>query len=198
MPDGSGRAPMPGGAPVVVAVAVVNRVVLALAGAVLLAGAASAARWGGDRVLHAGLRQLEQAGGGFAALAGALGAAAGLALLAAQPPRRPPRRLRLAAPGCSLDGRALRRAVRAGCSGVPGVVRTGCRLARRGRDLELSLTLRIACGTDPGEVLARVSTGVLPPFEELLAPRRLATRIRLTVRHPGPRPRSRFRFRKAV
>ncbi|MFF2776051.1 hypothetical protein ACFVU3_14190 [Streptomyces sp. NPDC058052] len=167
--------------------AVANRLVLALAGTALLAAAASAARWGEGPVMRAGLRHVEQAGVGGSLLAGLVGTAAGLVLLAAQLPRRAPRRLRLAAPGCLLDSRAVRRAVQVACSTVPGVDRTRCRLTRRGRRLELSLTLRIACGTDPGEVLAHVSTVVVPPFEALLAPRRLVARIHLTVRRPRSR-----------
>ncbi|MGW6537900.1 hypothetical protein ACWGBV_14125 [Streptomyces sp. NPDC055051] len=167
-----------------------NRAVLALAGSALLATAAGAVRWGGHDVLRAGLRHAERTGHGYAALVvGLLGAAAGLGLLVAQLPRRAPRRLPLAAPGYALDRRAVHRAVRAGCSGFPGVVRARPRLTRRGRSLDLSLTLRITCGADPGAVLAHVSTVVLPPVEALLAPRRTRFRIRLKVGRPRPRPR---------
>ncbi|MFF0483009.1 hypothetical protein [Streptomyces sp. NPDC004435] len=167
--------------------ALANRSMLALSGCALLAAAAGAARWGGHDVLRAGLRHVERAGHGYVALAGLLGTVAGLWLLAAQLPRRAPRRLRLAAPGCSLDRRAVRRAVRTGCSTVPGVVRARSRLTRDGRSLGLSLTLRIACGTDPGTVLAHVSTVVLPPVEALLGPRPPRTRILLTVARPKAR-----------
>ncbi|MFE3127923.1 hypothetical protein ACFXHD_31425 [Streptomyces hydrogenans] len=163
---------------------VTNRLALALAGTALLACAASGARWGEALALPAGLRHLERAGPALVASASLLGTAAGLGLLVMQLPRRAPRRLRLATPGCALDGRAVRRAVREACSTVPGVVRVRCRLTRRGRDLDLSLTLRIVCGTDPRDVLTRVSTAVLPPVEALLAPRRLHTRIDLRVRRP--------------
>ncbi|MGW5002689.1 hypothetical protein ACWEP8_34105 [Streptomyces hydrogenans] len=169
--------------------AVADRAALALAGTALLAGAAGATRWGGDRILRTGLRYLEQAGHGPVALAGLLGTALWCCLLATRLPRPAPRRLRLPAPGCSLDSRAVRRAVRARCSAVPGVVRARCRLTRRGRRLDLSLTLTLDRGTNPAAVLTDVSTTVLPPFTTLLTPGRLSTRIHLTVpRHRRRRP----------
>lgn len=86
--------------------------------------------------------------------------------------------------GCRLDSRAVRRAVQAGCSAVPGVVGARCRLTSRGRTMGLGITLTVDGTAHLGDVLTGVSDGVLPQIASLLTPRRLQTRIRLHVQRP--------------
>ncbi|MFF6888454.1 hypothetical protein ACFY9F_35305 [Streptomyces sp. NPDC012421] len=161
--------------------ALINRTALALAGLALLALSGAAATWGGHRVVASGLGRLEEAGPHAVVLAGGLAVMAGLWLLAAQSPRSAPRRLRLPAPGCSLDSRAVRRAVRVLCSAVPGVTRTRCRLTRRGSALNLSVSLVLSCTAHPDDVLTEFSDRVLPQITASLAPHRLHTTVHLRV-----------------
>ncbi|MGT2532804.1 hypothetical protein ACU4GG_41375 [Streptomyces nojiriensis] len=165
---------------------VANRMVLALAGITLLAAAAATVGGAGDQVVDAGLRRVRQAGIGPLILTICLALATSLVLLTAQIPRRAPRRLDLPTPGCHLDSRAVRRAVRTGCSAVPGIVRTRCSLTDRGNAMTLSVTLTMDSTARPSEVLAAVTHGVLAQIASLLAPRRLKTRIRLRVQRPRP------------
>ncbi|MCB5169460.1 hypothetical protein LG634_32215 [Streptomyces bambusae] len=166
---------------------VANRTVLALTGLALLAAAGAAAGRVGNQVVDAALRQLRHAGPGPLILTACAALAASSVLLVAQVPRRAPRRLGLPAPGCHLDSRAVRRAVRTGCSAVPGVVRASCRLTGRGHTMTLAVTLTVDSTAHPGEVLSAVTHGVLTQFAALLAPRHLKTRIRLRVQRPRPR-----------
>lgn len=165
---------------------VANRAVLALAGLTLVAAAAVAAGRGEKQVVDAGLGHLRQAWAGPLILAGCLALTASLALLIAQIPRRAPRRLSLPEPGCQLDSRAVRHAVQAACSAVPGIVRARCRLTGRGHTMDLAIVLTVENSAHPGHILAAVSDGVIPQIAPLLAPRRLQTRIRLTVQRPRP------------
>lgn len=160
--------------------AAVNRTVLALAGSALMACASP----GGGFTLHEVAQRAEEAVPGARIWAGCLGLLAGVLLLAAQTGRRAPARLPLPGPGCSLDRRAVRLAVQAGCAQLPGVVRARCRLAGRGRRLRLVVVLRLTGRARPGETVAAVAEGLLPQFAALLAPRRLDTRIHVTVRRP--------------
>ncbi|MYT20851.1 hypothetical protein GTW69_11210 [Streptomyces sp. SID7760] len=165
---------------------VTNRMTLALAGLVLLAAAAATAGGVAGRVVDAGVGQARQADPGLLIVTICLTLAASLVLLTAQVSRRAPRRLALPAPGCQLDSRAVRRAVRTGCSAVPGVVRVRCRLTGRGHTMTLAVTLTVDSTAHVGDVLATVSHGVLVQIADLLGPRRVKTRIRLRVRRPRP------------
>ncbi|MFK0221225.1 hypothetical protein ACIQWN_23920 [Streptomyces vinaceus] len=163
---------------------VANRMVLALAGTALLITATVAARGAENPIVHAALGQVRRYAPGSLILAGCLALAASVVLLTAQIPRRAPRRLRLRAPGCHLDSRAVRRAVRTQCSTLPGVVRARCRLTGRGHAMSLAITLTVDGTAHPADLLAAVSDGVLPQVAALLTPRRLETRIRLHVQRP--------------
>ena len=136
---------------------VANRAALALTGLAFLAWGA-AVWWGEEKIFTAGLRHLEPA----------------------------EHRLRLPAPGCRLDSRAVRHAVRTGCVAVPGVVRARCRLTGRGGAMCLSVTLTVQGTAHPDEVMTAVTDGVLAQITPLLAPRRLHIRIRLRVQRPRP------------
>lgn len=164
-----------------------NRMVLALSGLALLAAAAATARGAEDQFVHAGLSHLPQARLAPLIIGGCLALAASLALLTAQIPRRAPRRLSLQEPGCHLDSRAIRQAVQAGCSAVPGVVRARCRLTGRGHRMSLAIVLTVDRAAHLGDILTAVSDGVLPQIAIVLTPRRLETRIRLRVQRPRPR-----------
>ncbi|MEU2657283.1 hypothetical protein ABZ615_18395 [Streptomyces sp. NPDC007325] len=165
----------------------INRTALTLAGLAVLALSGAAATSGGHRVVASGLRRLEEAGPHAVVLTGGLGVVVGMCLLAAQSPRSASRRLRLPAPGCSLDSRAVRRAVRVLCSAVPGVTRARCRLTRHGDGLKLSVSLVLSCAAHPDDVLSEFSDRVLPQITASLAPRRLRTCVRLTVRRTRSR-----------
>ncbi|MFE0579643.1 hypothetical protein [Streptomyces sp. NPDC058874] len=166
---------------------VFNRMVLAVAGLALLTAAAATAGRVESEAADAAVRQVRQAGPGLLILVCLLALAASLVLLTAQIPRRAPRRLGLLAPGCHLDSAAVRRAVRTGCSAVPGIVRARCRLTGRGPTMTLAVTLTVDSRAHPGEVLAAVTHGVLTQIAAVLSPRHLKTRIRVRVQRPGPR-----------
>ncbi|WP_051804254.1 hypothetical protein [Streptomyces griseus] len=163
-----------------------NRTALGLAGTALLVLGAAAVRWGEEELLTAVLRRLEQTDHRLLLAASGAALAASLVLLAAQIPLPARRRLSLRSPGCRLDSRAVRRAVRTGCAAVPGVVRARCRLTGRRGTMRLALTLTVNGTAHPDEVLTAVADGVLGQIAPLLAPRRLDTRIRLRVRRPRP------------
>ncbi|MFF4299539.1 hypothetical protein ACFY0N_38500 [Streptomyces vinaceus] len=165
---------------------VANRMVLALAGTALLVAATVAARGAENQLVHAALGHVRRSAPGSQILAGCLTLAASVVLLTAQIPRRAPRRLRLPAPGCHLDSRAVGRAVRTQCSTLSGVVRARCRLTGRGNTMSLAITLTVDSTAHPADLLAAVSDGVLPQIAALLTPRRLETRIRLHVQRPRP------------
>ncbi|AZM93553.1 hypothetical protein [Streptomyces sp. W1SF4] len=165
---------------------VANRTALALSGLALLTAGAAATWWGDGKTLVAAVRHLEEADRGLLLTATSTALAASMALLTAQIPRPARRRLNLPAPGCRLDSRALRHAVRAGCATVPGVVRARCRLTGRRRTMRLTITLTVRGSAHPGDVLTAVADGVLVQIEPLLTPRRLHTRIRLQVQRPRP------------
>ncbi|MFI0829720.1 hypothetical protein ACH4Q7_35585 [Streptomyces roseolus] len=164
---------------------VANRAALALTGLAFLAWGA-AVWWGEEKIFTAGLRHLEPAEHRLLLAASSAGLAASLVLLTAQIPLPARRRLRLPAPGCRLDSRAIRHAVRTGCVAVPGVVRARCRLTGRGGAMCLSVTLTVQGTAHPDEVMTAVTDGVLAQITPLLAPRRLRTRIRLRVQRPRP------------
>ncbi|MFE1349268.1 hypothetical protein [Streptomyces sp. NPDC058757] len=166
---------------------VANRTALALVGLALLASGAAAVPRGGERVLAAALRHLGHTDHRLLVAAGGAALAGALVLLTAQLPRPARRRLDLAAPGCRLDSRAVRRAVRDGCAALPGVVRARCRLTGGRRTTRLAVTLTLDATAHPGDVLTAVSDSVLTQVAPLLAPRRLDTRIRLQVRRARPR-----------
>ncbi|MFH8259287.1 hypothetical protein [Streptomyces roseolus] len=164
----------------------VNRMVLALTGLALLASGAAAGWWGEEKAFTSSLRHLEQADHRLLLAGGSAALAASLVLLAVQIPRPARRRLNLPAPGCRLDSRAVRHAVRAGCAAVPGVVRARCRLTGHRGTMRLAITLTVNGTTHPDEVLTAVADGVLVQIAPLLTPRRLHTRIRLQVQRPRP------------
>ncbi|GGY38493.1 hypothetical protein [Streptomyces omiyaensis] len=165
---------------------VANRTALALTGLALLASGAAATRWGEERILTAALRHLEPTDHRLLLAASSAALAASLVLLTAQIRRPGRRRLNLPAPGCQLDSRAVRHAVRTGCAAVPGVVRARCSLTGRRGTMRLAITLTVNGTAHPGEVLTAVADGVLPQITPLLTPRRLHTRIRLRVQRPRP------------
>ncbi|WP_331761207.1 hypothetical protein [Streptomyces anulatus] len=161
-----------------------NRLVLVLAGLVLVAAGAAAARWGAEQVVIAGLGRLQRTDDSLLLAASCAGLAGSLALLTAQITRPAPRLLPV--PGFRLTGRAVRHAAQAACSAVPGVVGARCRLVGRERTKGLTITLTVDSTADPGDILAAVSYGVVPQIAPLLAPCSLHTRIRLRVRRPRP------------
>ncbi|MEU8777097.1 hypothetical protein [Streptomyces sp. NPDC048606] len=167
---------------------VANRVALALVGSALIAGAATATGTAGAMGIGAGVASVRARLGehptAAPALVGCLGLFLGVTLLVARVRGRAPRRrLSLTAPGCTLDAGALRRAVRGGCAEIPGVVRARCRLTGTGARPRLAVTLHLDPGARPDEVLAALTTTVLPPVAALLPPR-LDTEVRLRVRRP--------------
>ncbi|MFE6225934.1 hypothetical protein [Microtetraspora glauca] len=166
---------------------VANRTALALAGLALSASGVAAVLGAEDRILAALSRHPDHADHRLLIAAGGAALAAALVLLTAQIPRPVRRRLQLAVPGCGLDSRAVRHAVQAGCTAVPGVARARCRLTGGRRTTRLTLTLTLNATAHPGDVLTAVSDGVLHQIAPLLTPRRLHTRIRLRVRRPRPR-----------
>ncbi|MFB7517296.1 hypothetical protein [Streptomyces sp. NPDC056144] len=163
---------------------VANRLVLVLTGLALLAAGATAAGRGGEQVVTAGLGRLQRADDSLLLAMGCAGLVASLALLTAQVTRPAPRLLPLPAPGFRLTGRAVRHAVRAGCSALPGVEGVRCRLTGSGRAKGLTVTLTVDGAADPVDILAAVSHDVVQQIAPLLAPCSLHTRIRLRVRRP--------------
>ncbi|GGZ80341.1 hypothetical protein GCM10010371_44840 [Streptomyces subrutilus] len=187
----------------------VNRIVLAGAGVLLLAGGAGVLAADPalssvlpDRVPRfadgsrpvdpaalADWRRLEAwtPGVGAGLLVVALLAAA---LLLLQARRGRVRRLPLERPGAELSTGALREAVEDGLDAVPGVERASVRITGRPAEPVLRIALDLADTARPAEVAARVADTAVAGARAFLAPRRVRAEVRCTVRRGVP-PRAR-------
>ncbi|MGW8913075.1 hypothetical protein ACWGO4_09080 [Streptomyces sp. NPDC055752] len=179
----------------------VNRTLLALTGAALLAGGGWLGLGGGavagrlpgwwprpedgtvllDRARLAGLR-----GTDWWTPVVVAGTAAALLLcltwLLAQPRRDGDRRLPLAGPPLTLRSRAVADAVGSRAEATPGVTRAHVRLSAGRKRSRARVRLLLEPGAAPGRVLERLTHGPLDEARASLAPHPLRTHVRMGVR----------------
>ncbi|MEU6449866.1 hypothetical protein [Streptomyces sp. NPDC046979] len=179
----------------------VNRTLLALTGAALLAGGgwlglsggAAADRlpgWlprpGDGTVLldRAGLADLRGEDWWTPAVVAVTAAALLLCLtwLLAQPRRHGDRRLPLAGPPLTLRSRALADAVAHRAETTPGVARARIRLTAGRKRSRAGVRLLLEPGAAPGRVLEQLTHGPLDEARASLAPHPLPTHVRMGVR----------------
>ncbi|MFG3163354.1 hypothetical protein ACGFY8_26165 [Streptomyces sp. NPDC048232] len=179
----------------------VNRTLLALTGAALLAGGGWLGLSGGavaDRLPgplprpgdgtvlldRAGLADLRGEDWWTPAVVAVTAAALLLCLtwLLAQPRRHGDRRLPLAGPPLTLRSRALADALAHRAEATPGVARARIRLTAGRKRSRAGVRLLLEPGAAPGRVLEQLTHGPLDEARASLAPHPLRTHVRVGVR----------------
>ncbi|MCX4782856.1 hypothetical protein [Streptomyces sp. NBC_01264] len=178
---------------------VVNRIVLLAGGCVLLGAATAVVTAGayagtlprGWKGLAAGVHRVTPwTGAGWsgrptwtaAAAVVLLVALTAMGMLFLQLCRRILRQLPLNSPNCTLDGRAVTSAMTARLRALPGVISARTSLYGSPGKAGLRTRLVVDDTASPGQLLAALNAAVLPEARSVLAPRRLAAHVRVTVR----------------
>jgi hypothetical protein len=186
--------------------ATVNRVLLALTGAVLLAGGGRLALTAAPVERHLpgwwprpgdGTMLLDPAtltglrGHGWWTPVVVAGTASALLLclawFLAQPRPGGHRRLPLAGPPLTLRSRALADAVARRAEAVPGVARAHVRLCAGPKRSRARVHVALEPGAAPGPVLRLLTRGALDEARDSLAPHTLETHVRVGLRSRHPR-----------